>query len=234
MRYPDDLKYNVEHTWLRLEDALSGRVGITDFAQAQLKEVVFVELPEVGDRVEYMEPFGVIESVKATNDLYSPATGVITEVNPVLSEDPGLVNRDPYGDGWMIVGDSGMFVNAVHREGSNLAMTTGRLAAETVISLKQAGKEMTQPNLSVYRAKLDDSFVMKDLAKYKDMPGVFHANPQFFTTYPELVNRAAHTMLTVDGVDKKTKEREIFRSFTSSRSLAGLVGDAFKMWRALR
>ena len=78
-------------------------MGITDFAQAQLKEVVFVELPEVGDRVEYMEPFGVIESVKATNDLYSPATGVITEVNPVLSEDPGLVNRDPYGDGWMIV-----------------------------------------------------------------------------------------------------------------------------------
>jgi electron transfer flavoprotein-quinone oxidoreductase len=76
--------------------------------------------------------------------------------------------------------------------------------------------------------------VMKDLTKYKDMPGIFHANPQFFTTYPELVNNAARHMLTVDGVDKKTKEREIFKSFARSRSLTGLLGDAFKMWRALR
>ena len=113
-------------------------------------------------------------------------------------------------------------------------MTTGRLAAETIIDLRQAGKQMTRDNLAVYRAKLDDSFVMKDLAKYKDMPGVFHANPQFFTTYPELVNNAARHMLTVDGVDKKTKEREILKSFTASRSLFGLMGDAFKMWRAMR
>ncbi|MBI1174009.1 MAG: FAD-dependent oxidoreductase [Sideroxydans sp.] len=139
-----------------------------------------------------------------------------------------------YGDGWMIVGDSGMFVNAVHREGSNLAMTTGRLAAETVLELKQAGKDMSKSNLAAYRTRLDDSFVMKDLSKYKDMPGIFHANPQFFTTYPELVNNAAKTMLTVDGVDKKSKEREILKSFTSSRSLLGLMGDAYKMWRALR
>ncbi len=139
-----------------------------------------------------------------------------------------------FGEGWMIVGDSGMFVNAVHREGSNLAMTTGRIAAETVIELKQDGKEMSKKNLSAYRTKLDNSFVMKDLAKYKDMPSVFHANPQFLTTYPELVNKAAHSMLTVDGVDKKTKEREIFKSFTRSRSLTGLMGDAFKLWRAFR
>ncbi|HET7833845.1 MAG TPA: FAD-dependent monooxygenase [Gallionella sp.] len=139
-----------------------------------------------------------------------------------------------FGNGWMIVGDSGMFVNAVHREGSNLAMTTGRIAAETVIELKQDGKELSRKNLAAYRARLDDSFVMKDLAKYKDMPGVFHANPQFLTSYPELVNKAAHQMLTVDGVDKKTKEREIFKSFARTRSLTGLVGDAFKLWRAFR
>ncbi|NNM81724.1 MAG: FAD-dependent oxidoreductase [Burkholderiales bacterium] len=138
------------------------------------------------------------------------------------------------GDGWMIVGDSGMFVNAVHREGSNLAMTTGRLAAETVIDLKRAGKDFTSANLASYRSRLDDSFVMKDLAKYRDMPGVFHANPQFFTTYPELLNNAARTMLTVDGGDKKSKEREILRSFTRSRTLPGLLSDAYKMWRALR
>ncbi|EQD32913.1 Electron-transferring-flavoprotein dehydrogenase [mine drainage metagenome] len=137
-----------------------------------------------------------------------------------------------YGDGWMMVGDAAMFVNAVHREGSNLAMTSGRLAAETVIELIKQNKEMTEANLSLYREKLDDSFVLKDLKKYKDMPGILHKNHQFFTTYPELVNRAAHSMLTVDGVDKKTKELEIRRSFLNKRSLFGLIGDAFKMWRA--
>ena len=139
-----------------------------------------------------------------------------------------------YGNGWMIVGDSGMFLNAVHREGSNLAMTTGRFAAETVIALKLAGKEMSKKNLAAYRTTLDGSFVIKDLAKYKDMPSVFHKNPQFLTTYPELLNKAAHTMLTVDGVDKKSKEREIFKSFTRNRSWTGLMGDAFKLWRAFR
>ena len=137
-----------------------------------------------------------------------------------------------YGDGWMVVGDSGMFVNAVHREGSNLAMTTGRLAAETVIELAQAGKAFSANNLAVYRRRLDDSFVMKDLKKYKNMPDIFHRNPQFFTTYPELLSQAARTMLTVDGVDKKTKEKEIRGSFTQKRSLFGLMGDAYKMWRA--
>ncbi|BAL26380.1 FAD-dependent oxidoreductase [Azoarcus sp. KH32C] len=137
-----------------------------------------------------------------------------------------------YGEGWMIVGDSGMFVNAVHREGSNLAMTTGRIAAETAIEILGEGKACSATNLSRYRAKLDDSFVMKDLKKYSEMPGIFHRNPQFFTDYPELLNRAAHTMLKVDGIDKKTKEREIRKTFTRKRSLFGLMGDAFKLWRA--
>jgi electron transfer flavoprotein-quinone oxidoreductase len=185
---------------------------------------------------ERISPYLLLEKMKA-HPAIKPMIegGEMKEYTAHLIPEGGLKAMPQiYGDGWMIVGDAGMFVNAVHREGSNLAMTTGRLAAETVISMKKSGKEMTSQNLSVYRAKLDDSFVMKDLSKYKDMPGVFHANPQFFTTYPELVNNAAKHMLTVDGVDKKTKEREIFRSFTRSRSLAGLVGDAFKMWRALR
>lgn len=139
-----------------------------------------------------------------------------------------------YGNGWLIVGDSGGFVNAAHREGSNLAMTTGRLAAETVIAAKSAGKQMSEATLKAYKGKLDESFVMKDLHKYRDMPAVFHGNKQFFTAYPELVNRAAQTMLTVDGVDKKTKEKQIFSSFKQRRSLTGLVGDAFKLWRAFR
>jgi electron transfer flavoprotein-quinone oxidoreductase len=169
---------------------------------------------------ERISPYLLLEKMKA-HPAIKPMIegGEMKEYTAHLIPEGGLKAMPQiYGDGWMIVGDAGMFVNAVHREGSNLAMTTGRLAAETVIGMKQSGKEMTTQNLSVY----------------KDMPGVFHANPQFFTTYPELVNNAARHMLTVDGVDKKTKEREIFKSFTRSRSLTGLVGDAFKMWRALR
>jgi electron transfer flavoprotein-quinone oxidoreductase len=139
-----------------------------------------------------------------------------------------------YGNGWMIVGDSGGFVNAVHREGSNLAMTTGRLAAETVINAKAANKPLTEATLKAYQKALDGSFVIKDLKKYRDMPKVFHENPQFFTTYPELLNKAARTMVTVDNIDKKTKEREIFSSFKTARTFTGLVGDAFKLWRAFR
>lgn len=137
------------------------------------------------------------------------------------------------GEGWMIVGDAGMFVNAVHREGSNLAMTSGRLAAETVIELKEKNQNCTAANLKLYNRKLDDSFLMKDLKKYKELPDILHKNRHFMTTYPELVNKAAHEMLVVDGVDKKTKEREIRKSFVGKRSLFGLMGDAFKLWRAL-
>ena len=138
-----------------------------------------------------------------------------------------------YGDGWLIAGDAGMFVNGIHREGSNLAMTTGMLAAQTLVELKQAGKAFTAPNLSKYKAKLDDSFVMKDLKKYRRMPDIFHKNNQFFTTYPTLLSKAAQTIIRVDGVDKKTKEKEIKKSFIASRSVFGLIGDAFKFWRAM-
>jgi electron transfer flavoprotein-quinone oxidoreductase len=137
-----------------------------------------------------------------------------------------------FGEGWMIVGDSGMFVNAVHREGSNLAMTSGRLAAETVIELAAADKAYSKKNLALYRRKMDDSFVMKDLKKYRHLPNILHRNPHFMNTYPELVNSAAHAMLKVDGIDKKTKERQIRRDFTQKRSLFGLMGDAYKLWRA--
>jgi len=137
-----------------------------------------------------------------------------------------------YGDGWLMVGDAGMFVNAVHREGSNLAMTTGQIAAQTVIELKAQGKPMTARNLSVYRRRLEGSFVMKDMKKYKDIPDIMDKNRQFFVAYPQLVSSAAHTMLTVDGTDKKSKERAVFKSFTAARSRLGLLADVFKLWRA--
>ncbi len=137
-----------------------------------------------------------------------------------------------YGDGWMVVGDAAMLVNSVHREGSNLAMTSGRLAAETVIELAREGKPFSGANLARYRAKLDESFVMKDLRKYRNMPEILHDNPQFFTDYPEMFSEAAHTLLHVDGSDKKSKERQVRKGFRARRSLFGLMTDAYKVWRA--
>ncbi len=137
-----------------------------------------------------------------------------------------------YGEGWMIAGDAAMLVNAMHREGSNLAMTSGRFAAETVIELMAEQKPLSARNLARYQHKLEDSFVIKDLKKYKNMPSIFHNNAQFFTAYPEMINQAAHRMLKVDGIDKKSKEKAIMADFRQRRSLFGLMGDAFKLWRA--
>ena len=101
MNLPKDLKYAKEHEWARIKDNIA-TVGITDFAQNELGEVVYIELPEKGAQVEKDKPFGVIESVKAVSDLYSPVSGEVLELNTKLEENPESVNEDPYGDGWMI------------------------------------------------------------------------------------------------------------------------------------
>jgi len=139
-----------------------------------------------------------------------------------------------YGDGWLVVGDAGQFVNAVHREGSNLAMTTGRIAGETIVWLKRRREEMLKANLAEYRRRLDETFVMKDLKKYKRIPEFLHGNRQIFGLYPKLFSGAAQTWFRVDGTDKRTKEKEIFKSFRKGRTLPGLIGDAFKLARAWR
>lgn len=97
----DDLKYTKEHEWVKLKDDVA-TVGITDYAQRQLGDVVFIELPEVGTQVEQMKPFGVIEAVKAVSDLFSPITGEVREVNSKLESQSNLINTDPYGEGWII------------------------------------------------------------------------------------------------------------------------------------
>jgi glycine cleavage system H protein len=100
--YPADLRYTREHEWARAEGARV-RVGITQFAQDQLGDVVFVELPKVGAQVRQLQPFGVVESVKAVSDLFAPLSGAVAEVNTQLTEHPERVNQDPYGTGWLIV-----------------------------------------------------------------------------------------------------------------------------------
>ncbi len=100
MPSPADRRYSKEHEWV-LVDGDTGTVGITDYAQDQLGDIVFVELPAAGSAVNYMEKFGEIESVKAVSELFSPITGEITEINAALADNPERVNDSPYGEGWM-------------------------------------------------------------------------------------------------------------------------------------
>lgn len=97
MKYPEELQYTSDHEWLNVD----GRVGITDYAQDSLGDVVFVELPEVGSTIEAGDTIGVIESVKSVSDLYSPAAGTVRRVNEALRDSPELINQDPYGEGWI-------------------------------------------------------------------------------------------------------------------------------------
>src|SRR5690606_30041964 len=102
MSTPKDLRYSKEHEWVKVEDG-KARIGITHFAQSELGDIVFVELPQVGDEIKLNEPFGSVESVKTVSELYAPVSGKVVEVNSELEDSPELVNESPYEKGWMIV-----------------------------------------------------------------------------------------------------------------------------------
>jgi glycine cleavage system H protein len=102
VEFPEDLRYTNEHEWVRL-DGTRARVGITDFAQDALGDVVYVDLPAVGATVEADKPLGEVESTKSVSDVYSPVSGTIVERNPLIDDRPELVNEQPYGDGWLVV-----------------------------------------------------------------------------------------------------------------------------------
>ena len=101
MNIPSDLKYTKEHEWVRVEGDVA-TIGITDYAQGELGDIVFVELPDIGAEVKQMGRFGTIEAVKAVSDMYSPVTGKVVDINKGLDDDPMVINRDPYGGGWII------------------------------------------------------------------------------------------------------------------------------------
>jgi glycine cleavage system H protein len=101
MEFPGDLKYSKEHEWVRLEGDVAV-IGITQFAQDELGDIVYVEQPKIGDTVSQNEQFGVVESVKTVSDLYSPVSGEIVEVNDEVSSSPELINKEPYGAGWIV------------------------------------------------------------------------------------------------------------------------------------
>lgn len=101
MNIPAELRYTKEHEWVLLEDGVA-IIGVTDFAQAELGDIVFVEMPTIGAQLATMDAFGNVESVKSVSDLYSPIAGTVSDINIRLADNPELVNSDPYGEGWLI------------------------------------------------------------------------------------------------------------------------------------
>ncbi|MCK6258378.1 glycine cleavage system protein GcvH [Fictibacillus sp. KIGAM418] len=119
MNFPKELRYSEEHEWVKVEDGNKVRIGITDFAQDELGDIVFVELPEVGDEIKADEPFGSVESVKTVSELYAPISGKVVEINEDLDDSPELVNESAYEKAWMIV-----------VEASDLSETENLMSAE--------------------------------------------------------------------------------------------------------
>ena len=135
-----------------------------------------------------------------------------------------------FGDGFVVAGDAAGFVNGLHREGSNMAMISGKIAGETIVRLRQ-GRDFSARSLSQYEQALQETFIIKDLKKYRRATSFFEANRHFLTLYPGLVNWAAEEMMTVDGVPKKEKQGKIIKGALQKRSLMGMARDLFGMWR---
>lgn len=137
------------------------------------------------------------------------------------------------GNGVVVVGDAGQMINAIHREGSNMAMTSGVLAAETILEAKQAG-DFSEQMLDRYRVRLMDSFVGADLKKYKDTTHHFEKFPHYFNKYIPMVNKAASQMFTVDGVSKKEKQRKIWREMGTAGEKIKIARDLYRAWRVIK
>jgi len=182
-------------------------------------------------------PYGLLENFKQ-----HPSIKPLLEGSEVKEYSAHLIPEGGYkampelcGDGWVVTGDAAQMNNSMHREGSNLAMTSGRIAAEAIFQVKSRREKMTKANLSLYPKMLADTFVIKDLKKYRDMPALLHNNSRnYFLTYPDLVSRAMESYLRVDGTPKREIEKSAFASFRKARGWTGLFGDAFKLARAWR
>ena len=101
MNFPENVKYTADHEWIRVEGEI-GWIGITEYAQGELGDIVFIELPAVGSKIEKGKSFGTIEAVKAVSDIFAPVTGEVAEINTQMKDHPEIVNKDPYGAGWMV------------------------------------------------------------------------------------------------------------------------------------
>jgi len=137
------------------------------------------------------------------------------------------------GNGVLIVGDAASLVNAIHREGSNMAMKSGQMAAEAILKAKERN-DFSASGLNSYKEALSNSFIMKDLEKYKDAAHTFETNPQYFKEYVPLMNQAMSKFFTVDGTPKRDKQKQIMKSFTSERGTFKVLQDVYRAWKAVK
>ncbi|XJZ28300.1 FAD-dependent oxidoreductase [Bacillota bacterium Lsc_1132] len=137
------------------------------------------------------------------------------------------------GDGVVVVGDAAQLVNAIHREGSNMAMASGKMAAEAIVKAKTAN-DFSAASLNSYREALYNSFIIKDLEKYKDAAHTFEKYPQYFKEYVPMMNKAASKFFTVDGTPKRDKQKQIMRSITSERGTINVLKDMYRAWKAVK
>ncbi|MDA8441924.1 MAG: FAD-dependent oxidoreductase, partial [Peptococcaceae bacterium] len=137
-----------------------------------------------------------------------------------------------YRQGVLVVGDTAMLVNGIHREGSNLAMASGMAAGEVAAGAIKS-HDVSEQAMKIYQDRLKETFVMKDLYKYRNSAHLFEENPQFFTTYPEMINEAAHEFFKVDSMPKADKQKKILKMVTGKRTKGELARDLFKLWRTM-
>jgi electron transfer flavoprotein-quinone oxidoreductase len=182
-----------------------------------------------------IKPNELIEEMKA-----HPAVQPLIEGSEVKEYSAHLIPEvkyeelpRPYGDGYMLLGDTAGFVNFMYQEGSNMAIASGKMAGETAIAAKEKGDFSTE-SLSLYQRKLKDSFVLKDLYDLRNAPGFFRTHREFFGIYPRMLNQAAKSFLTVDEVPKKKRRNEILRMVRSSRPLWRIGKDMFDAVKAFR
>jgi len=175
------------------------------------------------DLIEELKEHPAIKPLLAGSEIKEYLAHLIPEVR--FEELPR-----PYGDGYMLLGDAAGFVNFMYQEGSNLAITSGKLAGETVIAAKEKS-DFSADSLSLYEKKLKDSFIMKDLHDLRNAPGFFRTHREFFGVYPRMLNEAARDFLTVDNISKKERRGEIFRLVRRHRPLRRDVFDAMRAFR---
>ncbi|MDF2788938.1 FAD-dependent oxidoreductase [Neobacillus sp. 3P2-tot-E-2] len=182
-----------------------------------------------------MKPYDLLDYLK-THPMVKPmlAGGESAEYLAHLIPEGGYRSVPKVaGNGVVVVGDAAQLVNAIHREGSNMAMHSGLLAAETVIEAKHRG-DFSQSSLNLYRQKLYDSFIIKDLEKYKDATHTFENNPQYFKEYVPMMNKAMSKFFTVDGTPKRDKQKEIMKSVTAERGTFKVIQDIYRAWKAVK
>ncbi len=176
-----------------------------------------------------LDPNDLIENLKNHPSIRPLLAGGKTEeyLAHLIPEGGYRAVPQVHGNGWVAVGDAAMLVDSLHREGSNLAVKSGLLAAEAIIQAK-AKNDFSAAALASYRQSLEASFVMKDLKKYRNFSHFLETNPQLFSVYPDLINDAAAAVFTVDGKSKRQMQAEILRMARKRRGLAGLMLDALQ------